>query len=138
MASAASTPGVPDPAALTRRIMNAVQETARRRTLTLPEFFRVPYLNTLRYGLAALSLLLVFSFAQEYNSGAPFSGPVHSPHSTGEAVLNTMSLREALKSAKKNNNRTSSLYECIAKCLQAHDAICSDCRITLIKPNQTP
>jgi hypothetical protein len=138
LTSATATPEPPDPAAMTRRIMNAVQESTHRRTLTLPEFLRVPYVNAVRYGMAALSLLLVFSFEQEYNRGVQVSGPVRLYHSTGPAVLNTMSFGESLKTAKERNNRTSSLYECITKCVQAQDAICSDCRIAFTKSNQTP
>jgi hypothetical protein len=137
MTAATAKPVLPDSAAMTRRIMSVVQQKVPGRAMTLGKFFQVPYINALRYSMAALSLLLLFSFVQEYNMGVQVSGPVRSSHNTG-AVLNTTSFREALETARKKNSHTSSLYDCITKCLQTHDAICSDCRIAFTKLNQTP
>lgn len=124
-----------DPARMTARIMNALPQ--KRPQASRTSIYWSPG-NALRYGMAGVSLLLIFTFVSEYNQNISLKTPVKRYPRVGRITLNTASFHEAFRAYKAENNNTAFLYECAVNCLQTQGTVCADCGIKFPKPNQTP
>lgn len=125
----ADIPPLPNEAAMTRRILEAVSKVQKEKSSVLRTFFSVPIIKPLRYGMAGLSLLLILTFLGEYLSDDQFSDPEKHYRVPGKRMeLNTASFHDAfLISRGKKDRSASMLYECAVNCLRAKQADCSDC-----------
>ncbi len=137
--TASPPPALPDPARMTAEILSALPQSQQKTSSAFMPFFSWSPGNRLRYGMATISLFLIFTFVSEYNQDSSFRRPTKRYHGAARRIeLNTASFHQAFLATKEKNNNTAPLYECVVNCLQTQGTVCTDCGIKLSKPNHTP
>jgi len=129
---------IPNKDIMVARVMQRVQEIQQKKRAPFGTFFSNPIQNPVRYGMAAISVFLLIAFVREYNTSVqtPSSNVSHRVE-TGEKVeLNSASFHDLLIAPKeKNQNHTTSFYDCVMRCLHTDDANCEDCRVKIPQLN---
>ena len=121
--TAQDVPPMSNHAQMTRRIMDAVLETGRRRIDDQAERAS-PFFLRLRYVMAALSISLIVFFAGEYASLDSRRIVKHYPIAAGQTQLNLASFHSAFFEAKGKQSMPTLISHCVTDCL--HDD-CSNC-----------
>jgi len=125
-------PPMMDESAMTRRIMNAVEELQKKKTSSVfPHFFADLSINPLRYAMVAVSLFLVVAFVTEYSmeSQSPLLMKRYPLVPGRKTELNSASFHDSFIAAKENNKgKEISLYECLVTCLNSQGTDCADCK----------
>ncbi len=122
---------IPNESMIVGRIMNAVQEMQQKKPSLVKDFFPNPFSTALRYVMTALSLFLVVTFVSEHNVAvlSPPLQPSYRIKSGNKAELNSASFHDALMATReKNRNSTTSVYQCVMRCLANKGIDCTDCR----------
>lgn len=126
----ADVPSMTNEAQITRRIMDAIQETQKRQILNWEKILRSFQASSLRYGMSALSFALVMFFIAEYAGGENMATVTKSypQHPGMKTELNIASFHTAFFSARDDGRQTSTLIsECVTGCLQSQDPDCKKC-----------
>jgi hypothetical protein len=138
LARSFSLPALDNAGAMTRRILDAVNSQPGGKTLAFPRIALPGFANSIRYGMAALSLCLVAAFFFEYSMDAQMTSPKAVGTANSEAIkLNTASFSRALTTTKGAKSETITLYECVVECLRQNDEVCAICSARFSKLNKT-
>ena len=137
LARSFSPPALDNAGAMTRRIMDAVNSQARRKTLAFPRIALPGFANSLRYAMATLSLCLLATFFAEYSKDSEVAREKLVNATPHEAVkLNTAEFSRALTDTKDEKSESITLYECVVNCLRKGDQICAVCTERFSKLNK--
>lgn len=126
---------VPDHTKITRRVMIRVMETQRRKHSVLQSIYLrlSAYLGLsaapVRYAMAAVSLLLILTFAIEFRSGngSQTITKQYSGNAQKHIQLNTASFYKTLTEKDHTSSTTESVYACLVGCVHTAEVDCTDC-----------
>ena len=130
---------LPDPVRFTQSVMREIAKSQQKKVSAFHFLYAFIFSNPVRYGMAALSMLLVVAFMAEHNT-RPVSQNSFGNQAGVKIEMNSASFYEALKEEKQNPETNSSVYQCVMTCLQTKDANCSECRMkfaNLIRNHET-
>lgn len=124
-------------AAMTHRIMDAVQATQRSKHQQLKEVFRSVIAAPFRHHMAVLSIVLVVFFVTEYGSGMeqekivkPYRGLPGRKTELNIAAFHTV----FFETRKEKNQSSRAIADCVARCLDAPATECKPCAEKFVKP----
>jgi hypothetical protein len=131
---------VQDHSEITRRVMSKVLKTQETKWRVLDLFSLLLSGRPVRYAMAALSLLLVVTFAIEYSFGDGSQKITKRyPRNLQKHVeLNSSSFHETLlteKDKEQTASRTQAVYACLVRCLHTADPDCAECGNKFSKSN---
>ena len=123
-------PPAPNHSRMTERIMGEVLERQQARRKFFYSFRAAVSAQPLRYAMATFSLILIATFAVEYNSvegsGAITKRVPGAPRD--RVVLNSASFFKSVLTEKEQTTfRTPSIYACMTGCGQTAQGDCADC-----------
>ena len=129
-------PDVSDAPALTRRIMESIQEKQQRKQRLSQRIFQVPSMEVLRYSMAVASFVLMAVFLSDYNAGTRMPEPYKALALPRTAALNSAAFHEVfLKEKEVIDGHNVSFYRCIVNCLHTQNGDCKDCQKQIAKLN---